>query len=496
MSQKALVIGSGLGGLSAAATLAKNGVKVHLIEAHDKVGGFATNYRRGKYRMESGIHLLAGDHEESLYHEIFEYFEINKNVPLVKPPLFYKCFVNDKSYEIPFEIEACFDYLAKKFPESRAELIKYFEVMEVISKQFKEHSLRKPFIAANSPFFSAFYSQLSYYWKMSIGTFLDGIITHPDLKMVLLANVTFYHNNPYELSLVMFMISQMSYMQGGGYYVQGGSQIFSDYLKNIILNNNGTVTLKHKACEFIVKGKAITDVNYAKVTKPGDVMTEGADYVVMNGARPEVFENLVKGHSFKVQEPELGISANTVYFGLNKPLSALGSTAYMQLFLQNKANYLSLNANKESYGLIDYSFMDTKLCADGVYCCEVIQMDHMSQWSTDENEYKKQKQMHLESVMEFCESQFKGFKDSVIFTEVSTPQTVKRYVHTPQGVIYGYKPTPDFFTKQASQFSFYQGAKDQHLNNLYYASAWSFLPGFTGTLIAGYKAAREILSSR
>lgn len=494
MSKKVIVIGAGLGGLSAAAALSMKGYQVHLIEAHDKVGGFATNYKRGKYRMESGIHLLAGDHVDGLHHEIFELFGLNQKIPKIRPPLFYKCFVNNKAYEMPFGFEECFDYLIKTFPDSSQGLIKYFEVMQIISKQFKDHSLRKPFIAANSPFFSVFYKELSFYWKMSIGTFLDGIITDPDLKMVLLANVTFYHNNPHELSLVMFMISQVCYMQGGGYYIQGGSQVFSDHLKNIILQNQGQVTLKHKVHEFILKDSKVVEVKYSKVNQTDHVLSDKADYFVMNGSRPYVFTDLIKDHNYIMQEPDLGVSANTIYFGLSKPLKQLGSTAYMQLFLQNKSNYQSLNSNKESYGLIDYNFMDTKLCPDGVFCCEVIQMDQIKNWSKDLQEYKQQKKNHLENVTSFCEQNFPGFKDSVIFSEVSTPRTVQRYVHTPDGVIYGYKPTPDFFMKRASQFSFYQGAKDANLTNLYYASAWSFLPGFTGTLIAGYKAANEIAS--
>ena len=46
MSFDAIVVGAGLGGLAAAATLAKHGRRVHVIEPHDKVGGFATNFRR------------------------------------------------------------------------------------------------------------------------------------------------------------------------------------------------------------------------------------------------------------------------------------------------------------------------------------------------------------------------------------------------------------------------------------------------------------------
>jgi phytoene dehydrogenase-like protein len=42
----AIVIGAGLGGLSAACCLALDGKKVLVIERHDKVGGYATCFKR------------------------------------------------------------------------------------------------------------------------------------------------------------------------------------------------------------------------------------------------------------------------------------------------------------------------------------------------------------------------------------------------------------------------------------------------------------------
>ena len=41
-----IIIGGGLGGLTAANKLAKNGRKVLLLESHDKLGGFATWFHR------------------------------------------------------------------------------------------------------------------------------------------------------------------------------------------------------------------------------------------------------------------------------------------------------------------------------------------------------------------------------------------------------------------------------------------------------------------
>ena len=56
-----VVIGGGLGGLSAAAHLAKNGFPVTLIEQHDRPGGYATAFDRkgGTYTFEVSLHATA-----------------------------------------------------------------------------------------------------------------------------------------------------------------------------------------------------------------------------------------------------------------------------------------------------------------------------------------------------------------------------------------------------------------------------------------------------
>ena len=56
----AIVIGAGLGGLSAATMLARNGLGVLLLERHNVPGGYATSFVRGRYEFEVALHELSG----------------------------------------------------------------------------------------------------------------------------------------------------------------------------------------------------------------------------------------------------------------------------------------------------------------------------------------------------------------------------------------------------------------------------------------------------
>ena len=56
----AIVIGTGIGGLTAGALLARSGQRVLAIERHDRVGGYAHSFKRGPYRFDAAVHLVGG----------------------------------------------------------------------------------------------------------------------------------------------------------------------------------------------------------------------------------------------------------------------------------------------------------------------------------------------------------------------------------------------------------------------------------------------------
>ena len=55
-----VVIGGGMGGLSAGALLSSYGFRVLLLEQHHKVGGCTTSFSRGDYSFDAALHEMTG----------------------------------------------------------------------------------------------------------------------------------------------------------------------------------------------------------------------------------------------------------------------------------------------------------------------------------------------------------------------------------------------------------------------------------------------------
>lgn len=69
-----IVIGAGIAGLTAAALLAQEGLRVLLLEAHSQSGGCAGSFRRGPYRFDVGATQVAGLEPGGIHWRLWRHF--------------------------------------------------------------------------------------------------------------------------------------------------------------------------------------------------------------------------------------------------------------------------------------------------------------------------------------------------------------------------------------------------------------------------------------
>ena len=72
-----VVVGAGVAGLTAAALLAKEGLRVHLLEAHSQTGGCAGTFRRGAYTFDVGATQVAGLEPTGIHSRLFAHLGVS-----------------------------------------------------------------------------------------------------------------------------------------------------------------------------------------------------------------------------------------------------------------------------------------------------------------------------------------------------------------------------------------------------------------------------------
>lgn len=477
MTYDVIIIGGGLGGLTAGAKLAKEGKKVLLLEQHDRPGGCATTFKRKEFTMEVGLHEMEGLYPRDQKLKMFEDLGLLERIKFLELPEFYRFINGRQDIVIPHQAEEAKTVLKNAFPGEEEGIDAYFWHMA--------NAKRVMVLNRNQP-------------EKNIGQFLDEIISNEDLKLVLLGNLGYYHDDPYTLSWYYYLSAQNSNYGGRSNYIQGGSQKLSDALSDIITENGGEVKLKHLVSKIDYAGKKPVGVTYT--SSRGKDKTEyparAAD-IIVNSALPTLADHLLskadgKALAAKLPDQKIGASLLTVYYGFKKSLKEVGNKHYATFIfdpaIKTQADILANNKSDfstRSFTFVDYSQVDAKLAPEGKSVGAVCAIDYPSDWEKlTRDEYLRMKADVADIITDRCEQFIPGFRDAIEYIEVATSLSVKRFTLNPEGAVYGFAQLPN-----RSQ-EYLQALPE----NIHIASAWGKLGGgFSGAFINGYNTAKDLL---
>jgi all-trans-retinol 13,14-reductase len=472
----AIIIGAGLGGLTAGAKLAREGKKVLLLEQHSKPGGCATTFRRGDFTLEVGLHEMDGPSARDMKTRIFNELEVFGNVQFIKVPEFYH-FVNDRlSITIPHSPDEAIGILSDKFPDEIEGIRAFYNHILTPRKKTTENEINT---------------------DISLGIYLDSVIKNEDLKLVLLGNLGYFHDDPYTLSLNYYSLAQGSYLTGGASYIKGGSQKLSDHLMNYIIDHEGEVLLNNLVTRLIVKNDKLVGVSYKKKNDRSSYGTDVyGDEIVANTALPNIAELLPDDYGkrlnteLNVRKP--GASLLTIYFGFRSNLKSIGNKYYSTFCfdssIRTQADIVQNNMgdiNNRSFTFVDYGQIDSDLAPVGKSVGAICCIDYLADWDNlPAEDYRSKKEAVVNNFILRLEKLLPGITSEIEYYEVGTSSTIKRYTLNPAGAVYGFAQTPGSNAPDVSKF----------FDNLHPASAWGKTGGgFSGAIYGGYLCALNIL---
>jgi len=426
-----VVIGAGIGGLTTAAILSKEGYKVALIEKNNYVGGNLSTFKRQGVTFDTGVHYSGGFDKGELFDSLFKYLGIHEKIQIQRQSIdcFDKISYLGKEYDFAQGYDLHLEKLAQHFPNYKQEISNYLQAIkdsgsvENIQSIF-EKEIRVDTLGVNA------------YEKSK-----DLLKDHKLLK-ILTANNALYSGVKSKTPFIVHAHVMDAYIKSSWKFINGGQHI-ADALADTIKNNGGQIFLGHQAKSFIYDNKNIDRVileNDNEIRGKHFITTIHPSLVVK--MMPEkklrkVFRNRILGMEntmsmfslYLVMKPEAQEFWNYNYYHFANQETWLTETYKTNPWPQAFFMFSQLEERHQKY-------------AKGIVLMTYMSYEEVQKWAGTNiekrgEEYKAFKEQKTEQLLQLAEKTIPNFRSKIKSVYSSTPLTYENYYNMPEGAPYG-----------------------------------------------------------
>ncbi len=508
-----IIVGAGLGGLTAAARLAQAGCKTLLIERNTSVGGAASTYKAGDLVIEASLHETSGpENPLDAKHAVLKDIGVLDSVTWVPTGSVYE--VRGGPLGVPFVLPEGFaaarEALSERFPALRSGIVEIVSEMERITSCLG--TLGQGGAALDDPLaaLSALpkLADLASGWRRSVSERLAAAFGDDEgAKCALGANLLYWHDDPDELWWILFAVAQGGYIGSGGRYVQGGSQRLSNAIARAFKAAGGELLMRRRVSEILIGADGLPS-GVVHVAKDGSERTEVGARVVVGNAAPTALASMLPEPQRErfiapyAQQP-LSISLFSATIGMSQPPQQFGLSSYATMLLPEwmrtladygRAAAIMADAPGEAMpplAVVNYAAIDSGL-GGPPYPVSVVGVDKIANWQgLDADAYEEKRALWRSALVAQLHRTYPGFADAVVSTVLSTPVTMQSYLGTPDGAVYGFAPLPP-------SGPLWRGpgrSPRTPIDRLFLASAYAGCGGYTGAILSGATAAKQVLAT-
>lgn len=489
MKFDAIVIGSGLGGLTVASKLAKDGYKVGVFEQHFIPGGYATNFKRKGYTFDVSLHGIGGLEYGGNLYGILSACDVIKKIEPLKNSEAYSIRLNDEIISIPNNKNEYKKFLLDRFKTEQKGIEKLFVDIDRFNNGFTRFVLDR-----DNSILKKIHKDVLLFITWSGKTVYEVInkyVKNEEFIRIFTALWTYYGLPPKELSAVYFFVPWISYHEYGKYYIKGGAQKLSDSFVEVIKDNGGEVYLNAYVENILYEDGAVKGIKLknGKEFKSKWIISNINPISTFNMLPKEALSDREKD---KIINHKIGCSLLQLYIGLDCNPRELGIPDDEVFFLEgdsHEADYKLAKENqyeKSGFLLTNYNGMDSNLNPDNKGVITITYIDNYDYWSNNKEEYKKQKEEVCKKIIARLEKYYKGISNHIVISELATPKTMERYTKNPEGAVYGYG-------QYKNQAGGHRLRRNTTIKNLSLVGAWTNPGGgYEGTMSGGISEAIRI----
>jgi phytoene dehydrogenase-like protein len=494
----AIVIGSGIGGLTVAAILAKHQhKKVLVLEQHFTAGGFTHSFERGKFDWDVGLHYVGDMGEGDTGKAVFDYLTDGKLHWQKMPEPFEKFVYPDFTFAVSAAADKYQADLIQLFPQEEKAIRQYFADVKRAMFWFGAYNIPEIFPECLQPLLKVILKYGGGIARQTTQAYLDKHFQDERLKALLVSQWGDYGLPPAESCFGIHSTIVMHYLKGAWYPV-GGAKAIALAIIPVIERAGGVVITQRKVREILIESGVAVGVKAQKTARQdGDIEEYYAPVVVSDAGAFNTYLKLIpesypQPYRQDIKAFPKGTTALTVYLGLKQSPEKLGFRGENHWIYStyNHNGIIQKNCSEQFPQSCYLSFASLKNPAAGSHTAEIIaftQYDCFQKWSQQrwrkrDADYKEIKAQITQNLLNLVELHYPGFGDLVEYAELSTPLTVEHFDASDRGAIYGIPCIPQRLGKPWVR-------SRTPIKNLYLTGADTLALGIMGAMMGGVKTA-------
>lgn len=453
-----IIIGAGISGLVCGCYLARAGMKVLIIEHHDKPGGYFTSFRRRGLSFDAAAHSFGNYRKSGHVRMILTELGINKIINIKRFDPSDVIFSPELKITFWNDMKRTIADLASIFPRERDNIVKYFD-----------------FVTSANP---------SEFMKLKDKTFSSLLHSFfEDEKLInLIAAPVFGSGGLPPSSMHSFIGSKIfsEFVLDGGYYPVGGIQNLPNALEYVLRQNNGNILYRTLVKKICLKNRSATGVeldnNKALVSRYVVSACDMTQTLRTFLGRKVIGTQTIS--SLKKMTPSL--SFFILYLGLKKSFKGLPPEGANIWYLPHyDLDKIYHNTNMCHFEAVMYLI---KVSPDK----KTLLASFLAPFKT-KTFWRRHKKRVAEQFLRRIDEFIPNLKKHLSYFDAATPATLYRYTLNYKGAAFGWAKTPSQVYEPIM-------SKTTSFHGLYMTGHWTSVSfGLPGTCYSGYDTAKRIL---
>ncbi len=449
----AIVIGSGIGGLTTASLLAQVAKKrVLVLERHFKLGGLTHSFGRKGFHWDVGLHYVGGmapGHMSRQFMDLVTGHQVQWR-PIEDP---FEHFIYPRHHvRVVSHADQYRNHLQELFPKSAAQIDRYFQRVQSTASWMGRWfaSKQMPQVLGKLLLWAGGRDA-----QRTTRDVLAETIDDPELRGILASQWGDYGLPPAQSSFGIHALIVKDYLNGGWVPV-GGAQQLAQAIVPIIEAAGGKCLTGHEVERLeVVRGR----VTQVIATRKKSQVTFAAPLVISNAGAAKTFNEFIDPQVLvperdRLVDPVAPPTAVTVYLGLRESPQRCGMQAG-NYWIATDYDHDAMTAQRGRLvdGQVAHCFLSSaslrspeetrhnaQIICFGQY--EDWQAWREQPWLNRDDDYKQIKERIAQSAIALVSRHLPGFAELVEYHEVSTPLTVESMMGHRRGAIYGLPATP------------------------------------------------------